>query len=188
MLVSKFMNDNTPENLRKKMDSDHILEGINNDIGYITKCLGNKTEEFIAGAITIKFKNRVSILISGYDSKYKQFNPNYYLHYQLIEYYKDDYDYLDLNGITGDFSEDNPFKGLNEFKLGFNPIAFELIGELDFIINEGVYINMDTNGFLLKEFDRTEKNKPTNEVKVKKIKEIKPVNKEPKKSFITITK
>ena len=188
LLVTKFMEDNSEENLRKKMDSDHILDGINNDISYLTKSLGKKVEEYVAGAITIKYKNRVSILISGYNSKYKHFNPNYYLHHQLIEYYKEDYDYLELNGLTGDFSDTNPFKGLNEFKLGFNPIAFELIGELDFIINEGVYINMDTNGFLFKEFDRTEKNKPTDETKIKKVKEIKTPPQKAKKSFITITK
>lgn len=187
-LVNKFMNNNSTENLKKKMDSDHILEGINNDIAYLTKRLADKTEEYVAGAITIKFKNRVNILISGYNTQYKQFNPNYYLHYQLIEYYKNDYDYLDLNGLTGDFSDENPYKGLNEFKLGFNPSAFELIGELDLIINEGLYINMDNNGLLLKEFDRSKKNKPTDEEIIKKTKEIKVVEKEPKKSFITITK
>lgn len=187
-LVNKFLNNNTPENLRKKMDSDHILETLKNDIAYLTKCLGTKNEEYIGGAITITFKNRVYILISGYSPKYKQFNTNYYLHNQLIEYYKNEYDFLDLNGITGDFTNDNPFKGLNEFKLGFNPSAFELIGELDFIINEGVYINLESNGLLLKEFDRTERNKPTNEQKIKKIKTIKTTPKEPKKSFITISK
>ena len=49
---------------------------------------------------------------------------------------------------------------------------------------------MDNNGILLKEFDRSQKNKPTTEEKVQKIKEIKPAKeiKEKKKSFITITK
>ncbi len=188
ILVSKFMKDNSQENLRKKMDSDHILDSLNNDISFITKCLGTKEEEYIAGAITIKYKNRVNILISGYSSKYKQFNPNHYLHNQLIEYYKYEYEFLDLNGITGDFTEKNPFKGLNDFKLGFNPIAFELIGELDFIINEGVYINMESNGLLAKEFDRTELNKPTPKEVTPKVKPKKTEEKKPKKSFITISK
>ncbi len=191
-LVARFMENGTPENLRKKMESDSILNGINNDITYISKCLSTQKDEYVAGAITIKYKNRVNILISGYDNKYKQFNPNYYLHYQLIEYYKNDYEYLDLNGLTGDFTDDNPYKGLNEFKLGFNPLAFELIGEFDYIINDGVYKNMESNGFLLKEFDRSQKNKPTDETSIKKVKEVKtPPKKEEKKekkSFITITK
>ncbi len=190
ILVNRLMTNNNSENIRKKMESDTILNSINSDISYITKRLASKHDEYVAGAITIKYKNRVSILISGYDTNYKQFNPNYYLHHQLIEYYKNDYEYLDLNGITGDFSDDNPYKGLNEFKLGFNPNAFELIGEFDLIINEGIYINMSNNGILLKEFDRSQKNKPTTEEKVQKIKEIKPAKeiKEKKKSFITITK
>ena len=105
----------------------------------------------------------------------------------ILEHYKNDYDYLDMNGITGDFSDENPYKGLNEFKLGFNPEAFELIGELDYIINEGVYTNIDINGILLKEFDRNNINKSA--PKPKKIEYLKPEKeKEPKKSFITITK
>ena len=179
VLVNNFIRENTEENLRRKMESDKVLESIRNDIAYITSCLSSKKEEYIAGAITIKFRDRVNILISGYDEKYKRFNPNYFLHYQLIEYYKNDYSYIDMNGITGDFSDDNPYKGLNEFKSGWNPESFELIGEFDFVINEGVYKNLDANGYLMKEFDRTVKNTP--------VKEEPPQVKE-KKSFITITK
>ncbi len=187
MLVKKFINDNTDENLKLKMESDKILESIREDIAYISNCLSEKDSDYIAGAITIRFRDRVNILISGYDNKYKRFNPNYFLHYQLIEYFKNDYSYIDMNGITGDFSDDNPYKGLNEFKTGFNPDSFELIGEFDFIINEGVYKNLDANGFLSKEFDRSIRNSPTKEEEPPKVKTIKKEI-EPKKSFITITK
>ena len=70
----------------------------------------------------------------------------------------DDYDFIDLNGITGDFSKDNPYKGLNEFKQGFNPVSFEYIGEYDFIINNGLYHSMEENGILAKEFNKEQKN------------------------------
>lgn len=190
LLVSKFIDNNTEENLKRKMDSDHILETYNNEIANLTKYLAKQKEEIIAGAITIKYKNRVNIIISGFDIKYKALNPNYFLHHQLIEYYKNDYDYIDLNGITGDFSKENPYKGLNEFKLGFNPTAVELIGELDLIINSTMYKNLDINGFLKKEFDRSKINKPVDESKTNKVKELKSISKEKKqkKSFITISK
>ena len=69
---------------------------------------------------------------------------------------------MDLNGITGDFTNTNPYKGLDEFKLGFNPLTFEYIGEYDFIINEGLYKSMEQSGQLAKEFKRKEKSISTN--------------------------
>ena len=156
-IVDKLMQDPSQENLKAKMESDKNLESIRNNIADITRRLTDKKEEYIAGAITIRYKNRVSILISGFNQQYKSYNPNYFLHYNLINYYKDNFDFLDLNGITGDFSDTNPYKGLNEFKRGFNPIGSEYIGEFDFIVNEGLYQNLENSGALAKEFQRVGK-------------------------------
>ncbi len=156
-LIEKVMINPSNENLKRKLDSDIVLNTYKDSIAIATKHLADNKEEYIAGAITIKFKNRVNILISGYDLLYKRFCPNYFLHYKLIEYYKDDFDYMDLNGITGDFTESNPYKGLDKFKLGFNPLTFEYIGEYDFIINDGLYKSMEQSGQLSKEFKRKEK-------------------------------
>lgn len=156
-IVNKVMQNPTSDNLRKKLDSDTILSTINDNMALVSKCLSQKEEEYIAGAITIKYKNRVYMLISGYDQKFKKFSPNYYLHYQLIEFYKKEFDFIDLNGITGDFTDQNPYKGLDEFKLGFNPHTFEYIGEYDLIINESLYKTMEQNGQLAKEFNKKEK-------------------------------
>ena len=156
-IVNRVMANPSKENLRRKLESDTVLNTIKDNIALATKGLAQNKEQYIAGAITIKYKNRVYILISGYDKNFKKFSPNYFLHYQLIEYYKKDFDFIDLNGITGDFTEENPYKGLDEFKLGFNPYAFEYIGEYDFIINESLYKAMEQNGQLAKEFNKQEK-------------------------------
>ena len=156
-LVDKLMVMNNQENLRKKLDSDAILTIYNENIAIATRYLAQNRDAYIAGAITIKYKNRVNILISGYNSEFKKLCPNYLLHYKLIEYYKKDYDFMDLNGITGDFTKENPYKGLDEFKIGFNPLTFENIGEFDFVINEGLYKSMEQSGQLAKEFQRKEK-------------------------------
>ena len=152
-IVNKVMKNASNDNLARKLESDAVLNTIKDNIAMATNCLSNNNEQYIAGAITIKYKNRVYILISGYDKEFKKFSPNYFLHYQLIEYYKKDYDFIDLNGITGDFTDKNPYKGLDEFKLGFNPHAFEYIGEYDLIINESLYKAMEQNGQLAKEFN-----------------------------------
>lgn len=162
LLIEKVMKNPSNENLKRKLDSDIILNTYKDSIAIATKHLANNKEEYIAGAITIKFKNRVNILISGYDLQYKRFCPNYFLHYKLIEYYRNDFDFMDLNGITGDFTDTNPYKGLDEFKLGFNPLTFEYIGEYDFIINDGLYKSMEQSGQLAKEFKRKEKSISTN--------------------------
>lgn len=156
-LITKVMRDPSENNLKRKLNSDNILTMYRENITLATKYLAIQKQEYIAGAITIKYKNRVNILISGYDTNFKKLCPNYFLHYKLIEYYKKDYDYLDLNGITGDFTNNNPYKGLDQFKLGFNPLTFENIGEYDFIINDGLYKSMDQSGQLAKEFKRKEK-------------------------------
>ena len=151
--------ENNPSkvNKKRKRESDTLLSSIRDNITIATNHLANQKKVFIAGAIAIKFKNRVSILISGFDKKYKNYCPNYFLHYELIKYYKDNFDYIDLNGITADFSEKNPYHGLDKFKLGFNPLAFEYIGEFDFIINEDLYRSLNQSGRLAKEFKIKEK-------------------------------
>ena len=157
ILVQKVMENPNETNLKRKLSSDNALNIYRENIKVATQYLAINKTAYIAGAITIKYKNRIYILISGYNPEFKRFCPNYFLHFKLIEYYKKDYDFLDLNGITGDFNGSNPYKGLNEFKLGFNPLAFEYIGEYDFIINDGLYKSLDQSGQLAKEFKRKEK-------------------------------
>lgn len=153
----ELMLNPSDENMKLKMESDKRLLTYKEDIISITKELANNKTKYIAGAITVKYENEVNIIISGYDKKYKRFSPNYFLHYKLLEYYKDKYDYIDLNGITGDFSIDNPYQGLNDFKLGFNPKAYEYIGEFDLILKKKAYTSLDKKGILIKEFNRKQK-------------------------------
>ena len=139
--------------INSKMQSDKTLLTYKNDIVEATQGL-NKEEEFIAGALVIRHNNTVSIVLSGYDTNYKRFAPNYFLHYSLIEYFKNNYDYLDLNGVVGDFTNDNPYSGLNRFKLGFKPNLYEYIGEYDLVIEPKSYYILLNNGILSKTFDK----------------------------------
>lgn len=138
-LVEKLMKNNTENNLKNKLNSDRILNQINENIAYYTQCLAKSPEEYIAGAIIIKYQDRIYVVSTGYNKKYKNLCPNYFLHYELIKYYHKEYNFFDLNGISGKLVDDPKFKGLNEFKLGFKPKAFELIGEYNLPINDGLY-------------------------------------------------
>ena len=153
---SVLIHNNTSKNINKKMESDRRLLSYKNDVIEATN--GSKTHPkiYIAGAMVVKHNNRVDIVMSGYNTKYKRFNSNYYLHNAIINYYKDSYEILDLNGMTGDFTDKNPYYGLNKFKLGFNPKIYELIGEYDLLLKPMAYRKLYNNGTLAKVLNKTD--------------------------------
>ena len=152
-LNNKLTYKNTEKAINAKMSSDKTLLSYKNDIVEATQGM-NQEEIFIAGALVIRHNDTASIVLSGYDNKYKRFAANYFLHYSLINYYKDNYKYLDLNGVVGDFSNNNPYSGLNRFKLGFKPDIYEYIGEYDLIIEPKSYNILLNNGILAKELNK----------------------------------
>lgn len=149
-----LINSVNPKLLNRKMNSDKTLLVYKNDILEATKGMQNNNDIYIAGALVVTHKNKASIIMSGYDQNYKRFVPNYFLHYNIINYYYKDYDFIDLNGMTGDFTAANPYKGLNDFKLSFNPKLFEFIGEFDLIIDEFAYKTVLKTGLLAREFNK----------------------------------
>ena len=133
--------DQREELLNKKMTSDsNVLEYKNNMI-LSTKLLKEYPNGLpIGGAIVIKYDNAAFILIDGIDDKYSNLNASYLLKWQMIDdYNKEGLKYLNLNGVSGDFSSDSKFKGVNDTKLGFNTIITEYVGEFDIILNSFNY-------------------------------------------------
>ncbi len=141
--------------INRKMNSDKVLLSYKNDILEATKGISDNNKVYLAAAIVIKHNNTATILYSGFDNNYKRFAPNYYLYYQIFNYYKNKFKYLDLNGVVGDFTNDNPYHGLNRFKLGYNPNIYEFIGEFDLIIDSRGYESLLKNGILAKEFNKS---------------------------------
>ncbi len=155
-LANILMHKKTEKDLNKKMNSDKKLLSYKNDVINAKNTTSISSKIYIAGALVVKYKNRINIVISGYDKKYKKFNPNYFLHYEILKYYQKYYDFADLNGMTGDFTKENPYKGLNEFKLGFKPNVYEFIGEYDLVIKHNIYKSMLKSGKLAKIFNKTD--------------------------------
>lgn len=158
-LNEKLIRNNNNKIINAKMNSDKVLLTYKNDIMEATKGVTDSKNAFVAGALVIKHENTVSIVYSSFNPSYKRFAPNYFLHYNLIKYYQREFDYLDLNGIVGNFKEENPYTGLNRFKLGFNPDLYEYIGELDLIIEPKSYEILLSNGILSKEFNKNNNSK-----------------------------
>lgn len=150
----KLIKNNSKKAINAKMNSDKNLLAYKNDIMEATKGVSDNNKVYIAGALVVRHNDTASIIMSGYDKTYKRFAPNYFLHYSLINYYKDSFNYLNLNGIVGNFLEDNPYSGLNRFKLGFNPHIYEYIGEYDLVIEPKSYQILLNNGILSKEFNK----------------------------------
>lgn len=152
-LNNKLLRRTTNKIINQKMNSDKTLLSYKNDIAYASSYLNTDKKEYIAGALVIKHKDTASIIISGYDKKFKDFAPNYFLYYNIIEYYKNEFKYVNLNGISGDFGKEHRYVGLNKFKLGFNPTIQEYIGEFDLVINKSTYAKLSKKGLLNKEFN-----------------------------------
>ncbi len=140
--------------ISEKMNSDLTVLSYKNDILEGTKGLKDNKDNFVAGAIVVKYKNTAYLVSSWYDKQCAKFDANYFLHDKLINYYKGEYDFLGLNGFTGDLTSRNPYHGLNRFKLGFNPLVYEYIGEFDLIINYNDYITLQETGLLAEEFNK----------------------------------
>ncbi len=143
--------------INTKMNSDKVLLAYKNDIMEATKGISDNKKIYLAAALVVKHQDTVTVIYSYFDKNYKRFAANYFLYYNLIKYYQNTYKYLDLNGVVGDFKNDNPYHGLNRFKLGFNPNIYEFIGEFDLIIEPKSYDILLKNGILAKEFNKENK-------------------------------
>lgn len=155
----KIKTDPSDKNMNEKMNSDKNIIEYKKDLIEATEGLKNKKYAYIAGALIIKNKNRITIVASGYDPNFKDLNANHFLHNEIIERYKGEYDYLDMGGIGGDFNETSKYYGLDKFKLGFNPEVVEYIGEFDLILNKLAFKSLEGNNTLEAEFLKSQPSK-----------------------------
>ena len=127
--------------LNKKMESDKLITTYKNHLLKATDLLkSNPDGIIIGGAMVIKYDNAAYLISEGIDETYGYLNAGYLLKWQLInDYNLQGLKYLNLNGVVGDFENENEFSGLNESKLGFNAIITEYIGEFDIVLNTFAY-------------------------------------------------
>lgn len=148
---TKIQEEPNEENLNIKMTSDKVLLQLKNNIMEATEGLKKTQSEYIAGALVVKYLNRITIIASGYNDDFANLYPNYYLYNTLFEMYKDDYDYIDLNGLAADFSADSKYYDDNQFKLGFKPDIYEFIGEFDIIFDDTIFKRLQSRDLIAKE-------------------------------------
>ena len=147
-------NPNSMDLYNAKMKSDQKINDISSEIVMANdRMKDNNYKEILGGAFIIKHQGRITIYITGDIDEFKGIDVKQFMFYKIIEEYKKaGYLYLDLYGITADFSDTNPYKKLNQFKLKFKPTVFEYIGELDLIVNKPFHQFLWSTNKIQKEF------------------------------------
>lgn len=127
--------------LNKKMESDKLITVYKNNLLKATDLLKNNPDGIAIGAaMIIKYDNAAYLFTEGIDEEYGNLNASTLLKWKLIEDYNNQgLKYINLNGIVGDFENQNEYSGLNESKLGFNSIITEYAGEFDIVLNNLMY-------------------------------------------------
>ena len=123
------------------MESDKIAATSQKHLIDATQLFSTHPEDIIIGAIlVIEYEGEENLIIEGFDQNYRDYDPNYLLKWDLIEKWnKEGKVAFNMNGIVGEFKEQNKYSGLNELKLGYNADAVEYIGEFELVINKTVY-------------------------------------------------
>lgn len=134
-------NGNNEKIIDKKMEADKLASRYKSELIKATNYLKNNPDGIItSSALIIKNNDEVFMLMDGYDNKFKSFNSKHLLIWKLIERYsKQGFKKFNLGGITNPMLENNPYEGLNNFKLGFNAKCIEYIGDLELITNNALY-------------------------------------------------
>lgn len=132
---------NSTKLINKKIESDKRFSRSRNNLIKATNFLRDYPEGIIlSSVIVIRIKNEVFLYMDGFDKKYKKMNAKHLMMWKLIEKYsKLGFTKFNLGGMTNIYSENNKYKGLNEFKLGFNPNVYEYIGDLELVCNNTLY-------------------------------------------------
>jgi len=127
--------------LNKKMESDKLITVYKNNLLKATDLLKSNPDGIPIGtAMVIKYDNAAYVIAEGIDEEYGALNASTIIKWQLIEDYNNQgFKYVNLNGVVGDFENQNEYSGLNESKLGFNSIITEYVGEFDMVLNNLMY-------------------------------------------------
>ena len=137
-----YKGKNMSDVLSKKMESDKLLTTYKKYMVQATDLLKEHPDGIIVGAtVTLKYKNKIFLIVEGFDKEYKNLNSTYLTKWKIIEKYANsDIKTFNMNALVGNFTkENNEYKGLNEMKFSYNAEALEYAGEFELIINNPIY-------------------------------------------------
>ena len=145
----------TDKILNKKMNTDLDVHKYKKQLISATNLLRDYPDGLITSSCLIaRQKDEVTLLIDGHDIEYKNLNSKHLLIWELCKKYKKlGYKKFNLGGLASVNITNNKYKGLNDFKLGFNPYIIEYMGDLELVINNTLYF-MYTNSNSIKKIIR----------------------------------
>lgn len=93
-------------------------------------------EKAIAGALAVRFGDKVWFFYGGSLNSGRNLMPNYLLQWEMIRWaIESGCSVYDFRGVSGNLNPDSPLYGLYRFKKGFNGDFIEFAGEADLILN-----------------------------------------------------
>lgn len=134
-------NNNSFKRINKKIALETSVNNYKMKLIEATNLLSeNPNGIILASILVIKNNDTINILIDGHDPKYKKFNAKHLLLWKIIEKYKGlGYKKFNFGGIANPTIKNSKYKGLNEFRLSFNPYVNEYIGDLELVTNNALY-------------------------------------------------
>ncbi len=135
------MTNNQNDLIEIKIEADKKFDYYRKKLIKATKLLRDYPDGIItSSALIIKDQKEAYVLMDGYDNKFKYLNSKHLLIWKLCERYsKLNFKKFNLGGITNIDIKNNPYKGLNDFKLSFNAISVEYAGDFELICNNTLY-------------------------------------------------
>lgn len=127
--------------LNQKIASDQLFNQYKKELVYATRLLREHANGIvIASALVVTNHKEAYLLMDGYDTKYKRLNAKHLLIWKLCEKYnKEGYHTFNLGGVTNIDLQKNPYKGLNDFKIGFHSSIKEYMGDIELVTNNTLY-------------------------------------------------
>ncbi|MBR3490389.1 MAG: peptidoglycan bridge formation glycyltransferase FemA/FemB family protein [Bacilli bacterium] len=124
--------------IKRKMNSDSLLNSYKQSVIKSAELFKtNPVGIVVAACAVVKYNGEIFFLIDGIDNNYKDYCPNHYLKYILMDmYHSQGYNRFNLNGISGDFTKGSKYYDLTRFKLGFGAHVEEYLGEFTLVINK----------------------------------------------------
>ncbi len=127
--------------IKKKINIDKYLHQYKNELIKATNLLHNYPDGVVTSCILlVKQDKEITILMDGYDPRFKKLNSKHLLIWQIIEIYqKQGFNKFNLGGMSNMTVDANKYSGLDEFKLGFGAKMIEYAGDFELITHKRNY-------------------------------------------------
>lgn len=142
--LDKLVLSNTKQSIKmvtKKIIADNKLSEYKNKLKDATTLLRDYPDGVIIASALIIIKDKtITLFMDGYDKNFRIFNAKHLLLWKIIEKYsKLGYEKFNLGGVANIFDNNGKYKGLNHFRLNFNPEINEYLGDMELVCNQGLY-------------------------------------------------